>query len=304
MYPILVSIGPLALSSFGLFLSLAILFGSFVIWRLAKVYDLDPEKVLDLILLTFIGGLLGARLYFVALNFSKFNSLTQIILINRYPGLTFWGGLFLGIVVLYLLSKRLKFDFWLIADLAAVGLFLGLAVGSIGCLLAGCQYGVPTNSLLAVTQVGLIAKRFPIQALYSLMYLIGFFMLWGICLRFHFKGKVATLGLIVLTIIIFFLGFFRADSSKIYAQFSLDHFISAVLFIVSLVIYYHQSRRSLKRDLNSIMAVFVSSKSRNLLLSKFLKSWYNFQVNLRLLVTRWYKKATRKFHVKSNPTQF
>ena len=68
MFPTLLTIGSFSLSSFGVFLALAFLFGVFLIWRLSRAWDLDEEKILDLMLLTFLGGLVGARLFFGLIN--------------------------------------------------------------------------------------------------------------------------------------------------------------------------------------------------------------------------------------------
>ncbi len=83
MLPVLFSTGGLSISSFGFFLSLGFIYGVFLIWRLSRAWDINEEKVLDLVLLIFLGGFLGARLYFI-LEHSEFflNDLTRVILIT------------------------------------------------------------------------------------------------------------------------------------------------------------------------------------------------------------------------------
>src|SRR3989338_4748416 len=93
MWPVLFNIGKIPVSSFGLFLALGFLLATFLVWRLARAWDLNEEKVLDLILLTFFGSLIGARLFFIALNFEYFAiDLSRIILLTNYPGMSFWEG--------------------------------------------------------------------------------------------------------------------------------------------------------------------------------------------------------------------
>src|SRR3989304_7271997 len=108
MFPVLLKVVPVSVSSFGFFLSLGFLSAVFIAWRLAKVYDLKEGKILDLCLLTFFGGLIFARVYFAILNWDLFGDLGKVILLNRYPGLSFWGGFFGGVLTLKLFTLRLK----------------------------------------------------------------------------------------------------------------------------------------------------------------------------------------------------
>jgi len=164
MLPVLFSIGPITVSSFGFFLSLAFLFATFLLWRLAHGWDLNEEKILDLIILSFFGGLIGARIFFIMLNFNLFSfDLGKMLLVTKYPGLNFWGGFLGGWLTLNFFTRRFKMDFWQVADLAAIGLLGGLILGDLGCFLGGCSFGVPSNSFFAVPMVGVIGKRFPVQ---------------------------------------------------------------------------------------------------------------------------------------------
>src|SRR5258708_17707733 len=177
MQPVLLTLGGQPISSFGLFLLLSFLASSYFIWRVVRAYELDEERAIDLLLLTFSGGLIGARVYFVLLHLNQFDTLSKIVLINRYPGLSFWGGFLVGFLVLKFFAARFKLAFWQLADFALIGLLIGLSISSLGCLLGSCQYGLPSNLPFAVTQVGLIGKRFPLQIIEALVYLVIFYYL-------------------------------------------------------------------------------------------------------------------------------
>jgi phosphatidylglycerol---prolipoprotein diacylglyceryl transferase len=60
-------------------------------------------------------------------------------------GLTYYGGfLGAGAAAFYLL-KRDRFPFWKAADMAGMVIPIGLTFGRMGCLLAGCCFGVQTD---------------------------------------------------------------------------------------------------------------------------------------------------------------
>ncbi len=56
-------------------------------------------------------------------------------------GLAYYGGFIGASLAAWFLLKRDRFPFWKAADLAGVGVPLGLAFGRMGCLLAGCCFG-------------------------------------------------------------------------------------------------------------------------------------------------------------------
>jgi phosphatidylglycerol---prolipoprotein diacylglyceryl transferase len=310
MHPVLFSIGGLSISSFGFFISLSFLLSLFVIWRLCLLYDIDEEKTLDLSLLTFFGALIGARIFHVALNFSQYDTLSKMAFINRYPGLNFWGGLILGGLTLRFLVRRLKLSFWQIADFVMVGVFLGLSTGSIGCLLSSCQSGFPSNLPIAVTQIGLLGPRFPIQAVQSLLFFLGFIYLWKAAIRFHFAGKILSLGLILLGLIVLVIEPFRSDVVRGFSIFSLGQVLSIVTILFGKTLFYRLSKRSFKADLRFLMGI-VTGKTRGVALSRLRKNWYNLKVNTRVSWNRsiksvlGYKKVIRKnLNVKPNPPEF
>lgn len=312
MHPVLISIGSLSISSFGFLLMLGFISATFVAWRLAKTYDLNEEKVLDLVILTFLGGLLGARIYFVATHWDIFGDFGKAILLNRYPGLSFWGGLLGGVLALKLFISRTKLNFWQVADFTGVGLMLGLVFGDMGCFLGGCGYGINSNLPIATSVVGLVGKRFPVSAVESFLLLLAFFYLWRQAVRFHFGGKIISLSLIILALVKFSMEYFRGDSQAIpyIAGFYWGQLWAGLLLVSGAVVFYHRSKRSFKGDMKGILYIVTSSRKRELTLSKLSKSWYNHKVGLRLRLKTVFSKlhslpktARRKLNVKPTPTK-
>lgn len=304
MLPILFSAGSIPVSSFGFFLGLGFLAAVFVSWRLAKAYDLDESKILDLALLTFFGGLIFARAYFVFLNFNYFNRFFDVFLINLYPGLSLWGGLIGGVISLKLLTLRAKLNFWQIIDLASVGLIIGLVFGSFGCFLGGCGYGGVSSLPFAVSVVGLIGKRFPIPFFESLIFLIFYLWLWKAATRFHFNGKIISSALIFLGIEKFFAEGFRGNGWN-------EQIAPSIVFIIGLLIYYNRSKRSLTQDISSVISSLTVAKKRTLLLQRSAKYWYNIKIGWKIKLNKTINnlqllpvKLKKKLNVKSTPRNY
>ena len=62
-------------------------------------------------------------------------------------GLTYYGGFVGASVVAWFLLKRDRFPFWKAADMAGFAIPIGLAFGRMGCLLAGCCFGVRSDAV-------------------------------------------------------------------------------------------------------------------------------------------------------------
>lgn len=304
MKPVLITIGSQPISTFGFFLLLGLIFASFTIWRIIKAYDLNEERTIDLLLLTFAGGFVLARVYYILFHLTQFDDFIKFILVNRYPGLSFWGGLIGGILTLKLISQRFKMHFWQVADIGIVGVFIGLFFSSIGCLLGSCEYGLPSNLPFAVPQAGLIDKRFPLQFFEGFTYLILFFYLWKAVLRFHFSGQILARGLVLLGLVKFITELYRGDQIKLIGGLPLGLVWSLLLIIFGIWIYYVQGRKSLVHDLKMLLAVFIDSNRRHILISKIRKNWYNLSIDWKLSIARFRRNLFKVLNVKSNPTKF
>ncbi len=308
MYPVLLTVAGVPISSFGLFMALAFLMSLITVWRVARSYDINEEKILDLAMLTFFGALIGARLYFVLLNTSIFDDVLKVVLINRYPGLSFWGGLLGGMMTLWLFSNRLKVDFWKIADFAAVGALVGLILGDLGCFFGGCEYGIPSDFFLATPVVGLVGKRFPVALLEAVLLLFVFSSLWKQAIKFHFSGKIAALFLIFLGVVKFFLEFYRGDARQVIGVVSLGHLFSVMSVALGLVIFYAQSKRSWQKDLRYLVTLPVRPSEQKVVLLSSKKQWYNQRVSWTVRLEKGFRRfkkmpfqLKRRLNVRSTP---
>lgn len=294
MYPVLFSIGGLSFSSFGVFLALGFLLGIFLVWRLCRAWDLDEEKSLDLTLLTFIGGLLGARIYFAAENLPVFaSSPLNLILINKVPGLSFWGGLLGGWLTMYIFARRKRLDFWQLADIALVGVVGGLVLSDIGCFLGGCNIGVPTSAFFGVTMVGSLGKRWPVQLIEALLLTIGLLKIWAQANHFHQRGKIASLGFIYIGITALVLDPLKNDhSGRVFAL---------VCIILGLTVYYRVTKQNpviTLKSLGKFLVKFITvSEVRKGVVQTVYKSWYNQKTAISWKL-RNFRKLLRRFNVK------
>src|SRR5262245_23900240 len=114
----------------------------FLGWRSRRTgTNLPRERVQDLVICVFVGGLLGARLTFM-IQYDV--PLRQIIKIWE-GGIVLYGGIIAGMLAFlgfyYLFLKKVGVSIWKLADVAGPGIALGIALGRIGCFLNGCCYG-------------------------------------------------------------------------------------------------------------------------------------------------------------------
>jgi phosphatidylglycerol---prolipoprotein diacylglyceryl transferase len=141
MHPILFQIGGVSIYAYGAMISLAILVASLALFREAPKEGINPDQVLEAIIVAAASGLIGSRLLYVALNWSYFSHRWTDILFARFEGLSFYGAFFGGALALLVWGRWRKARFLPMADLLAPYLALGYAFGRIGCFLNGCCFG-------------------------------------------------------------------------------------------------------------------------------------------------------------------
>jgi phosphatidylglycerol:prolipoprotein diacylglycerol transferase len=151
MHPVLFEYGRITLYTYGLFIAFAFLVGMWLAGREAERRGQDPRMVQDLGFLVLISAIVGARLFFVLVEWRHFVDNPLKIFEIWKGGLVFYGGFTAAALaaVLYVRAKGLPT--WEIGDIAAPSLALGQALGRVGCFFAGCCFGARCDLPWAVT---------------------------------------------------------------------------------------------------------------------------------------------------------
>lgn len=143
--PILVSLGPIHIYWYGFFIVLGVLSALTVVVYFAKFYNLKADTIIDLALWLIVGGLIGARLYDIFLEWQYFLARPLDILKIWQGGLAIHGALIGGLIALWLFTKKYKHNFWQLAAIIATGLPLTQAIGRWGNYFNQELFGYPTN---------------------------------------------------------------------------------------------------------------------------------------------------------------
>ncbi len=151
MYPVLLSVGPITLHTYGLMVASGFMLGIFLTARLAKKEGIDPQKVYDISFWIILSAIIGARLFYIIVNLDFFLENPVDIFKLWRGGLVFYGGLIGASIAVIVCAKRYDLKLWQFADIATPGLALGHAVGRVGCVFAGCCYGKATDVAWAIT---------------------------------------------------------------------------------------------------------------------------------------------------------
>lgn len=186
---------------------LAVLFGG----RMAYKWKMSIDKMLDVLIYGTIGGIVGARLYYVIFQWDCYkNDLLSIFKIWE-GGLAIYGGIIGGLGAAYFVCKKVDLNFLKLLDLAGMSLLIGQGIGRWGNFTNQEAFGINTDSILGMTSdkidayitnnySTLISNGISMTAgepvhptfLYeSVWCLLGFLILYIVCKKFRkFDGQL------------------------------------------------------------------------------------------------------------------
>ena len=124
------------LQTFGIFFALNFLCWAAVVAKRLKEIGKPVDWAYEILFAALIGGLVGARLYYIAQNY---DAVKDDLLGNVFSGagLIWYGGLLGGVIAVLLWARWRGFLRLALVDMAAPGLALGYAIGRIGCQISG-----------------------------------------------------------------------------------------------------------------------------------------------------------------------
>ena len=217
MYPDLFSIGPLTIHTYGLFVAVGFTVAILVTLKTGKARGIRSEQVMDMGVIMILCAIIGSRLTYVLINFSHYKDRPIDILRIWEGGLVFSGGLLAVVLAMTWYLKRHNLSFWKMGDLWAPAIAIGQAIGRIGCFMAGCCYGKPTDLKWGVvfthpqSLAPLNTSLHPAQLYSALAGFIIFVVLMALNARKQFEGQVFIWFLILHSTARLFIERFRGD---------------------------------------------------------------------------------------------
>lgn len=248
-------IGSLTVHGYGLMIAIGVLAAYLSAEYRAKRKNMDYEKIFNLTIWCAVGGFAGAKLlYYITI-------LDQIIkdpkvLLEASDGLVVYGGIIFGILAGFLFCKRHKLNFLQYFDLVMPSIALAQGFGRLGCLLAGCCYGVETHSHFSITFTDSAYARngvplVPTQVISSGLDFLHFVILIVLAKRIKAHGVIAGCYLMFYSAGRFVLEFFRGDLERgSVGSVSTSQFIAIFTFLLGVAIVIIQSKRGIVAETN------------------------------------------------------
>lgn len=190
--------------------------------RRAPLYGLSPVRAVDLGIVLFIGGVLGGRLMHIVAESPDYYLMHPIRVFYLWQGgFVLFGGVLLAVAFgcIFVRYHGEKIGPW--ADMAAPSFLLGIGLGRVGCLAAGCCYGSPTNwfwGMVFTSPYSAAPLHIPLHPTQLLEALFCFAAATFFALRFKAPAKIPgsyfVLSLVIYSMWRFYVEFLRGDADR------------------------------------------------------------------------------------------
>ncbi len=248
----LFTIGPLTVHGYGLMIAIGALAAYLVTEYRAKKKGMQYELVFNLFIWCLVGGVIGAKVLYWITQMKDIIA-NPALLLDITHGFVVYGGIIGGIFSGFLFTRKHKQNFLQFFDVVMPSIALAQGFGRLGCVLAGCCYGLETSSHFhiifresdfAPNNVSLI----PTQPLSSALNFLHFAILVLISKKTKAHGQVAGFYLMFYSAGRFVMEFFRGDLERgTVGNVSTSQFIAIFLFLIGLamvIVFGLLSRRT------------------------------------------------------------
>lgn len=265
------------LPMYGLLAILGMVVAVFMAARLAKVRDLSSGDVVFASFYCGIGIIVGAKLMYFITMLPKFISNFDVFLNNPFgvmmyvfSGFVFYGGLIGGALGVVIYCKQFKLPLKPFMDVAAPAIPLMHGIARVGCLCAGCCYGMEYDGPFAITYPdnsfthGMAGvPRFPTQLVETVVNLILFVALYFMVKRGKSRnGEALGVYIIVYSIMRFCLECVRGDAVRGgFLGLSTSQWISLILLPLGIWLLLRKSKEMVSKTIkNDAVGVDISDE--------------------------------------------
>lgn len=249
MYPILLDIGSFELRSYGVIVALSFLAALWLATKEAARTGLDPALVVDFSVYALIGGIVGARIYFIAFSEPlRYLSNPWEILALWHGGIGVIGSLAGGFLAAVWYCRKKQIPLLKFADILAPAAALGQTLGQFACLANGDSVGKQTDLPWTITYTDprslapLNVPLHPIELYEMAAYLLVFLVVWATRKRFNADGFSFLTYLAAYGAARFMTEFFRGHPAMFAGEIPAAQVVGAALVLASAWGFYSLSR--------------------------------------------------------------
>ena len=226
---------------YGILICIGMLLATFITYKRAPRHGIESDKVLDYVLVCIPAGVIGARIYYVAFNWSYYACDFHRIIDIRAGGLAIHGGLLFGLGAAVILCIIWKIRPLNVLDLVIPSIALAQSIGRWGNYFNSEAHGGPTDLPWAVMIDDVPCHpTFLYESIWCLLLFI--FLLWMDNHR-RFEGQIILLYGMLYSVERFFVEALRTDSLMI-GPFKQAQVLSMTLIIICAAAYIILSKRN------------------------------------------------------------
>ncbi len=253
VYPLNIDLFGLEITGYGIMMMVGFLAAGWVMLRWLNSRDLNPDYASDIVFAAVVGGIIGAKLWYVIL------TQEPRALFSR-GGMVWYGGFIGGSLAVLMVGSWRRVPTGFTADLVAPALAVGYALGRVGCFLVGDDYGVPTSlpwamkfpeglpattatnlagfgaSLPEGTQPWEVLAVHPTQLYEAALMMGAFWLLWRLRSHNHGSGWLFGLYLALAGIERFLIELVRAKDDRFLGAFTVAQATSVAILAVGVLV--------------------------------------------------------------------
>ena len=253
MHPILFEVGGVTVYSYGAMIALGSIAGvAYMAVRGKKEVGLTFDQANALFICIFVAAFIGGKVFLFFEDASYYLKYPMKLITGR--GFVFYGSFLFTIPTMLLFFKKQKLDTYKMLDVMAITTCLVHIFGRLGCFLAGCCHGRPTDSVIGITFTDaacyadpLNTPLFPSQLMEAGYILVIMIILLFIRERRKFYGQLFLLYIMFYAIGRSILEIYRGDSARgfiIKDYLSHSQLIAIILFGTGAYVYIKLAKKN------------------------------------------------------------
>lgn len=250
MHPILLQIGSFELRSYGVIVALSFLAGLWLARKEAARKGLAPALLDEFSVYALFGGIIGARIYFIAFSdpVHYLENPLEILAVWR-GGIGVIGSLAGGLLVAVWFCRKKRIPLLRLADVLAPAVALGQTLGQFACLANGDSYGRPTDFPWAITYTDrrslapLNIPLHPIELYEMAAYFLVFLAVWTTRRWFRADGLSFFVYLGAYGIARFLVELFRGHPAMFFGEIPAAQVVGVALVLASAWGFFRLSSR-------------------------------------------------------------